>query len=537
MKAWLNSETVRYPLAVLCGVAWALAFPLPGWSGMAWLVPPLLWVGTFGLSRIEGFRFGYLAGLIHFLILLRWMRHMPVSMGAYAAWVALSAYCALFPAVWVWVSLGLFKSAASSYSGSDWSRVAVDYVHRSWLERAGLLVALSAAWVALEWGRSRLLTGFPWAHLGSSQWQQLPLIQIASITGVYGLSFLVCWCGLSLAGALLTLGFRPESRWSWTAETRLPLAITLMVMGWGFWEVMGYRRLEARMGARTVKLALVQPSVAQTLLWDPAEEESVFAKIESLSRQALALKPDVLVWPEGNFGLSQTNFLRMKTVLAGTKVDWVFCSDDIEENSTGFARFNAAFHYTAEGQLEPSYRKQRLVAFGEYVPLARWLPFLKWFTPIGEGFQPGNRPSLFRLAGGSVAAPVICFEDVFPHGIAGHVTSEIDFLLGLANDGWFLESAAQWQHSANAVFRAVENGVGLVRTCNNGVTGWWDARGTRRSTLADTEGGVYSPGILIIAVPVGLPWVETPYHRYGDVFAGLCTALAGWRMIRAKWRL
>ena len=131
----------------------------------------------------------------------------------------------------------------------------------------------------------------------------------------------------------------------------------------------------------------------------------------------------------------------------------------------------------------------------------------------------------------------ICFEDVFPHGIAGHVTSEIDFLLGLANDGWFLESAAQWQHSANAVFRAVENGVGLVRTCNNGVTGWWDARGTRRSTLADTEGGVYSPGILIIAVPVGLPWVETPYHRYGDVFAGLCTALAGWRMIRAKWRL
>ena len=105
MKAWLNSETVRYPLAVLCGVVWALAFPLPGWSGMAWLVPPLLWVGTFGLSRIEGFRFGYLAGLIHFLILLRWMRHMPVSMGAYAAWVALSAYCALFPAVWVWVSL------------------------------------------------------------------------------------------------------------------------------------------------------------------------------------------------------------------------------------------------------------------------------------------------------------------------------------------------------------------------------------------------------------------------------------------------
>lgn len=160
--------------------------------------------------------------------------------------------------------------------------------------------------------------------------------------------------------------------------------------------------------------------------------------------------------------------------------------------------------------MPPAYWKRRLVPFGEYVPLARWLPFLKWITPIGDGFDSGDRPWTFRFTGGATAAPVICFEDVFPHGIRDHVQPGVDFILGITNDGWFAESAAQWQHTSSAVFRAVENGVALVRVCNNGITGWWDACGTPRDLLGYPDGNVYAPGVLLITVPMGLPAPRPP---------------------------
>ena len=338
------------------------------------------------------------------------------------------------------------------------------------------------------------------------------------------------------------MGLRPESRWSWTAEARLPLLVTLMVMGWGFWEVMGYRRLERQANPETVRLGLVQPSVPQTLQWDPDEQGRIFTKIENLSRQALALEPEVLIWPEGAFGLTETNYSRMVALLGKNGPDWILGADDsvAREGGSGdrpaVARYNAAFLRRADGSMPPAYWKRRLVPFGEYVPLARWLPFLKWITPIGDGFESGDRPWTFRLTGGATVAPVICFEDVFPHGIRDHVRPEVDFILCLTNDGWFAESAAQWQHTASAVFRSVENGVALVRVCNNGLTGWWDACGTPRDVLGDSTGQVYAPGILLATVPIGLPHTETPYHRHGDVFAQGSLALVAWRLLRSLRR-
>jgi apolipoprotein N-acyltransferase len=401
-------------------------------------------------------------------------------------------------------------------------------------------MTLALGWVALEYLRSHLLSGFPWAPLGVSQWRQLPLIQLASVTGVYGVSFVVCWSSLALGGAFLSMGLRPESRWSWTAEARLPLLVTLLIMGWGFWEVMGYRRLERLANPRTARLVLVQPSVPQTLQWDPDEQGRTFAKIEGLSRQALSLEPEVLIWPEGTFGLSKTNYGRMIALLGKNGPDWILGADDsVTREGRGeagsrprTARYNAAFLRRGDGSMPPAYWKRRLVPFGEYVPLARWLPFLKWLTPIGDGFESGDRPWTFKLSGGGIAAPVICFEDVFPHGIRDHVRPEVDFLLGITNDGWFAESAAQWQHTASAVFRAVENGVALVRVCNNGLTGWWDACGTPRDVLGESAGNVYAPGVLLASVPLGLPRTETPYHRHGDLFAQGALALVSWRLLR-----
>jgi apolipoprotein N-acyltransferase len=285
-------------------------------------------------------------------------------------------------------------------------------------------------------------------------------------------------------------------------------------------------------------MSLVQPSVPQTLQWDPDEQGRTFTKIENLSRQAMALEPEVLVWPEGTFGLTETNYSRMVALIGKNGPDWILGADDsvTREAGTGdrlgVARYNAAFLRRGDGSMPPAYWKRRLVPFGEYVPLARWLPFLKWITPIGDGFDSGDRPWTFRFTGGATAAPVICFEDVFPHGIRDHVQPGVDFILGITNDGWFAESAAQWQHTSSAVFRAVENGVALVRVCNNGITGWWDACGTPRDLLGYPDGNVYAPGVLLITVPMGLPRSETPYHRHGDLFAQGSLALVAWRLLR-----
>ncbi|MFM7556349.1 MAG: hypothetical protein ACKPAH_13770, partial [Verrucomicrobiota bacterium] len=221
-RGWIHRETPRYLVAVLAGLAGALAHPTPGWAGLAWIAPAILWFGSGGLRGPQAFRYGYVAGLVQFLVLLRWMRHIPFPIGAYSGWIALGAYCAGFPAAWVWLGRRLEPGPEAPVPAGttatpmtpmapmaptipeppgDWARwqaASRAYVHRPWSSRAGLLLSLAVLWVGLEYLRAHLLGGFPWAPLGASQWRQLPLIQLASVTGVYGVSFLVCWSGLAL---------------------------------------------------------------------------------------------------------------------------------------------------------------------------------------------------------------------------------------------------------------------------------------------------------------------------------------------------
>jgi len=194
-----------------------------------------------------------------------------------------------------------------------------------------------------------------------------------------------------------------------------------------------------------------------------------------LSGLALATRPALLVWPESAMpGLSEADYRAVQQMVISNRVWMVFGADDVEPGQasgpgaaggkTPDRYFNAAFLLAPDGRVAARYRKQRLVIFGEYVPLVRWLPFVKYLTPIEGGFTPGDGPVGFGLGDlqcrGSV---LICFEDVFPDLVRRHAADGVDFLLNLTNNGWFGESAAQWQQAACAVFRAVENGLPLIR--------------------------------------------------------------------------
>lgn len=532
-----------YGLSLLSAVALALAFPMPGWSGLAWVAPGMLWLANLGAPPRLAFRAGWLAGFVHFLVSLSWLLNMPFPAGAVAGWLALSAYCGLYWGVWCWLSVLLSRGFLSEPTvtiptSRRWMVAAQKWVQTGWLTRFRLTVLTACAWVALELVRGRLMSGFPWNFLGVSQWRNAPLIQVASVTGVYGVSFLVCWGSLSVVSALLMVGTQPRNRFAWLAEARAPLMVLILIAGLGFRRILTVGAQEA--GQPHLALSLVQPSIPQEILWDKSQTSARFEKIFHLSSQALALRPDVLVWPEGCLQIDGPEpFYRMLHLVTNTPTSWILGFEDATRDGDGREHaFNAAWDFDSQGRNQARYHKQRLVIFGEFVPLARWLPFLKWLTPIGDGFDAGTEPGRFPVVLQSVGStnepvtamisPVICFEDIFPHGTREQVEPDTDLLLELTNDGWFSESSAQWQHCANAAFRAVENGVPLVRCANNGITCWIDSVGRFRDQVGSTPAESYAPGFLLASVPLasaGTPRSLTVYHERGDVFAWGCVGL------------
>jgi len=278
---------------------------------------------------------------------------------------------------------------------------------------------------------------------------------------------------------------------------------------------------------RQLRVALVQPSIPQTLIFDPDGAPQRFETLMRLTEQALAANPELVVWPEASLpgGMTQENFDRVAAKVREAGVWMVLGSDDFEEvGPDRYRAYNASFLLTPQGEIAASYRKRRLVMFGEYIPFGRWLPFLQRLAPIGEGFHPGPGPVPFRLENlGVTASVLICFEDNFPQQAREHAPPGTDFLLNLTNDAWFGRSAAQWQHAANAAFRAIENGIPLVRCANNGISCWIDPLGRVHSTRIAEGRDVYDAGFDITTVTFGTA-SRTFYNRFGDVFGWACVA-------------
>jgi apolipoprotein N-acyltransferase len=521
---------VRLWIALGSGLLLSIAFPKGTVAALAWIAPGLLLLTAAGHPGVAAFRVGYFGGLAFHLTSLYWLLFNPFPAGAAAGWLALSGVLSLFQGVWVWLGWRAWPVARTTVE-PGWANAVDALLNLPWWRRTCWSLVCAALWVGLEMTQARVLGGFPWNFLGVSQYRLVPLTQIAAFTGVYGVSFLVAWCSVSLALAVLRLGRQTSSHWGWMIELRLPL---LAVVGVGCF---GLARLNPMPETgRSLTVALVQPSIPQVLIWDHREDSNRFAKVMDLSRLALATRPDLLVWPESAMPNFTEDNVRAITNLVATERVWmVLGADDAERRVTAEGKeetdyFNAAFLFDPEGRYVARYRKQRLVMFGEFVPLARWLPLLKHLTPIEGGFTPGPGPVPFELADPKCRlAVLICFEDVFPDLARRAAGADIDFLLNLTNDGWFGESAAQWQQAANASFRAIENGLPVVRSTNNGLTCWVDPAGRVRQILGEPTGDVYSAGFLTARIPLlptGQRREPTFYTRHGDAFGWGCVVAA-----------
>ncbi len=538
----------RYFLAALAGFGLATAFPKFDFAGAAWVAPALILACAYRTDGRTAFRVGYVAGLTFQLTTLYWLLHIPVTGFPIFGWLAMSAFLALYLAAWVWLLAGRVGKG-------------------SWLRRSAWTLAGAAAWVALEMIRAHFLSGFPWNNIGVSQWRMLPLIQIASVTGVYGVSFMVVWFSLAVYSGVLAVFRHPTSRYVWMSEILLPLVALLLLF------VTGTARLRSGPAeTQTLRVTFVQPAIPQTMIWDMGENTNRFRQLMELTTQALTNPTDLLLWPEAALPeFNAATFAAITNLIQTHQVEMIFGADDAKEKAhptpdDRYDSYNAAFHFRPDGSLGDIYHKRHLVMFGEYIPLVHVLPFVKWFTPITGGFTPGNRASHFELerrpparpgatnesqrAGSETGAPaqfkvatLICFEDTFPHLVRESVDDDTDLLVNLTNNGWFGESASQWQHAACAAFRAVENGVPLLRCCNNGVTCWIDARGQVREIFRDPHGSEYGAGVVTWEIPIPAPGERRPrpfYKRQGDWFGWGCvtfTALLVLPRLRRRKRL
>ena len=532
----------RYLAAVVAGIVLAASFPKIGVAGLAWIAPALMLFAALGKRGAEAFRIGYVAGLAHYLTSLYWLLNIPytwhsIPLGPATGWLALGAFMASFPATWVWFMLRLTETTTAKPAAADANPgqqplfpIPENFLTGTWLQR--LLWALTGAclWVAMEMFVTRIFGGFPWNLLGTSQYKLVPLIQIASVTAVYGVSFLVVWFSLSLASAGLLLIRNPGKRQVLILEIFLPVLVIAGLFSFGLRQVQ-----QAPAETRTCKVALIQPSIPQTLIWDDSKDDERFEELLRITETAVTNSPNLVIWPEAAvpklLRYDREVFEKITGIAQRHKLWMILGADDAEpkkSNPKEADYFNSSFLVSPEGKLVDHYKKRALVIFGEYLPLTGWLPFLKWFTPIQGGFTPGDQPSQFHMPDlGLNASVLICYEDIFPQIGRGSAKPDTDFLVNITNDGWFGEGAAQWQQGMSGLFRAVENRIPLIRCTNNGLTCWIDGYGRVRQIFRDSENSVYGKGYLLFELPLPERATEqTFYTRHGDVFGWLCVAVS-----------
>lgn len=333
------------------------------------------------------------------------------------------------------------------------------------VKRTGLKIwpyLFALGWFLLEYGKiylSQKAVWFPWFMLGYTQWEHTKLIQIVSVTGVYGLGAALCFSG-ALLGSLF-----PADAPLYKKALRFSPAVLLFAGLWAF----GKQELERSGGIApggSLNAALLQPSVDLYAKWDAAEAGNIKSRIEGLL--AGAKGADLAVWPENALPcwLDEADCAAWLTgVSSGSAAGSI-----VGSVSRDGGRHVAAFLLDGKGEITASYNKRRLVPFGEYVPFRDFLGgFVRPVAALGE-FEPGDAEQRLLNLKGTKIGVAICYESIFPYLFAGDTRDGADVFVNITNDGWYLDTAAPYQHFVANIFRAAENRRAVVRAANNGIS-------------------------------------------------------------------
>jgi apolipoprotein N-acyltransferase len=492
-------------LALLSGLLLAASFPKFGNPAFAWtaLAPLLIAVAlestrtaAVGSRRGRIFLLGWIAGFVHFSLTVSWIvevMHLHGGLPTVVAWLVmflLAAYLALYPALCV----VLTARAVRRY------RV------------AGLWLA-PFFWVAAEWLRGWVGGGFPWALLGTSQAGVLPIIQMASVTGVFGVSWLLALVSTAAAVVALT---RARQHLIGAACV---FALVVCVAAMGTWRVASGTLTST---GPVLKVGLLQGNVAQDQKWDPAFRQTILERYLALSRQAISVGARLVVWPEAStpffFEAEPQAAAPIRALARESKTSMIIGTDEYEPRPDGDRVYNSVVAVGADGATVGRYRKMQLVPFGEYVPLKSILFFVGPLVDKVSDFSPGLEPAVLDT-GVARTGVAVCYEVVYPWIARAFATRDAQLLTTITNDAWFGRSSAPYQHFAQAGIRAVEQGRFLIRAANTGISGVVDPYGRTVLTTPLFEEAAVTADVRLLEG-------RTIYSYLGDVIAWLSLAVA-----------
>ena len=481
----------RLLLALAGGVALALAFPNYNLPLLAWVsIAPLILASWQANPRIAPL-YGFLHGVVFYQVSVAWIQTVIHHYGNVDSITA--AALLLLMGFAGGVIVGIFSWAIAITS------------------KRGPLFACALApflWVTLEFARARLpIIGFPWNLLGFAAGGNLALVQLTTITGIYGLSFVVAAWSSLLAYAILS---GRQRAWKVLIATTAAL-ILIAVSG---------RYLVPHAQARYVA-HLVQTNFAQSFEYPPdwmPKHAADLDELEKISVDAGTKVPGLIVWPEvpAPFSLQESDFnARAQRIARDSGQDLVVGVEDWKTNAEGkFIATNSAVLLLPSGQRAFTYDKIHLVPWGEYVPLRHVLSFAGKLTADIGDFTPGTEYRVGQLPGGTFST-FICYEAIFPNEIRHFADNGAELLINMSNDGWFGRSAAPAQHVMMSRVRAVESRRWLLRDTNNGFTEDFDPYGRLVAQLPTDIRGE-------LDAPYDFRSDLTIYARFGDWFAYLC---------------
>jgi apolipoprotein N-acyltransferase len=515
MAEEFRKKAIKYLPAIASGILISLAFPVFDLFFLAWAAFVPLLLSLRGKSGKESFSIGFVFGIVYFFGTLYWIYHSINYYGGVSFPASISVVLLLC------CYLGLYPALFS-------------FLFSSMLRKTKLPALLIAPviWVVLEFLRSYALTGFPWSSIGYSQYKFLPMIQVADITGVYGISFLVLAVNGAIVDALILkdrVKEMPLFPVSFTYAGFVTLALVLVFsLGYGAW------RLGQERKGHLITVGIVQGDIEQDKKWEPRYQQEVLDTYFALSKTAASSSPQLIIWPETAvpflFGTDKDNSEKLVDFEKKLGTELLFGSVLVKEASKdNILLSNSAVLLDKGGNTIYSYDKIHLVPFGEYVPLRSILFFIdKLVAGIGD-YVPGKEYVKAETGFGDFGT-LICYEVVFPGLVRKFYADGGDFIVNITNDAWFGKTTGPYQHFSMAVFRAIENRKPLIRAANTGISGFIDSSGRvlaktplfQRLTLTET---VKTDGTLSF------------YTKYGDLFSYLCIVLFIILSINVKvWR-
>jgi apolipoprotein N-acyltransferase len=425
-------------LAVLSGLGVALSFNIPRLSFLIWIsLIPLFYLLDEKVSLKRAIYF-LIFGLIYYGLALYWVTYVSIL-----GFILLIVYLSLF--YLIFYLLGTF-----------------------FIKKPLRQLTIPAIWVLVEFLKEIIWCGFSWANLGYSQFNHLYLIQIADIGGTKLISFVIVLVNFLIWEIIVF--YKGKGTQQKRIDKRILKRLFFLVLIFAIIITYSSFRLKAKEPREKVGVSLIQPNILDKQFLGPDDKEEILKSlsvfIKNTPKENLVVLPEA-AWP---YLLDKRNSKIISSFVKENKRN-IFVGA-ITKKDTSY--YNSALLFNQNGNVVETYNKIKLVPFGEYVPLRKYLSFIEVLNSVGD-ITPGGEKKSFSFQNKTFAS-LICFEDIFPYYVA-EVAANKDFLLNITDDSWFYGQPEAGQHLSIMVLRAIENRIPIIRAANSGISGWVSPEG------------------------------------------------------------